>query len=433
MQVTVSRVSPVQVELKVSLPKEQVTTALAKAYRQLGQHAQIRGFRKGKVPLALLKQYFGDRVAAEVSGQLVEETLNRALVEQKLQPVVQPEVTPDQPVKEDAEWVYTAKLEVRPEVENIALDGIALERKVYEVTDADVDHQIEHLREQHSTLRTPEPLRAVQVGDVATVDYDVLIDGAPRDELAARNRSVEVGKGRLLKELDEGIPGMTVGQPKEIAVHFSDEHPREDLRGKDATLKVTVTELREKVMPDVDDEFAKDTGAESLAALKAKIRADLEKQGKDASEQQLREDAVNALVEKNPIAVPPSLVQNAVATIAREVVQQLRMSAAAIKPDEVVKMAQDQAEQRVRAGLLLAELARKHELTVTEDDLNARMDEMAKETGKAAARVRADHRDPRKREALANAVLEDKVLGLLLSKVTVKDVPAGKPVHDHDH
>src|SRR3954465_14083899 len=99
MQVTVSRVSPVQVELKVSLPKEQVTTALAKAYRQLGQQAQIRGFRKGKVPLPLLKQYFGDRVAAEVSGQLVEDTLNRALAEQKLQPVVQPEVTPDVPVK----------------------------------------------------------------------------------------------------------------------------------------------------------------------------------------------------------------------------------------------------------------------------------------------------------------------------------------------
>jgi trigger factor len=433
MEVTVSRVSPVEVEVKVSLPKEQVTTALARAYAQLGKQAQIRGFRKGKVPLPLLKQYFGPRVAAEVSEQLVQDSLNKALTEQKLEPIVQPTVQPETAPEEEKDWAYTAKLEVRPAVEKIELEGIALERKVYEVTDADVDHQIEHLREKHSTLRTPEPARAVQNGDIVTLDYDVTIDGAAREELNARNRSVEVGKGRLLKELDAGIVGMAVGERKDITVHFPDDHAREDLRGKDAVLKVTVSEVREKVLPAVDDDLAKDEGDESLAALKTKLRTNLEKEGKDASEMELREDAVTKLVEKNPIAVPPSLVQNAVMTIAREVVQQMRMSNTPFDADEVLKMAREQAEQRVRAGLLLAEMARANNLTVTDDDLNARMDEIAKETNKAVAKVRADHRDARRREALANAVLEDKVLQLLLSKVSVKDVPAGKPVHEHEH
>lgn len=433
MQVTVSRVSPVQVELKVSLPREQISRALAKAYNELGKNAQIRGFRRGKVPLALLKQYFGDRVAAEVSGKLVEETLPQAIMDQKLEPVVQPRVEPDARLQPDADWTYTAHLEVRPEVGEVNLDGIVLERQVFTVDDADVDHQILHLREAHATLRTPEPLRPVQAGDVVTLDYDVTIDGAPREDLNARNRSVEVGTGKLLKELDAGMVGMTVGEPRAITVHFADDHAREDLRGKDAVLTVTVTELRENVLPELDDEFAKDVGSDSLEALRAKVRGDLERQWRDESENKLREDAVNALADKNPIAVPPSLVENAIATLAREIAQSLRMRGEPLDVEAVIKTAREQAEKRVRAGLLLAEIARTNSLTVTEADLNARIEEMAKETGKAVAKLRADYRDAQKREALANAILEDKVLEVLLSKVTVNEVPAPKPPHDHAH
>jgi trigger factor len=433
MEVTVSRVSPVEVELKVSLPKEQVRTALARAYSELGKHAQIRGFRKGKVPLPLLKQYFGDRVAAEVSGQLVDQSLPQAIDQQKLEPVVQPQVVPDVALVEGADWSYKAKLEVRPEIGDIGLEGITVQREVHTIDDADVAHQIEHLREAHSTLRTPEPARPVQGGDIVTLGYDVTIDGEARADLAAHDRSVEVGKGRLLKELDEGIVGMSVGETKEIPVHFADDHAREDLRGKDAVLKVTVTEIREKLLPELDDEFAKDAGSDTLEALKAKVRADMEKQRQEASEQKLREDAVNALVEKHPVAVPPSLAQNALGVIAREMVQMMRFQGGQIDAEQILETAKNQAESRVRAGLLLAELARRHNVTISEDDLNARIDEMAKETGKAAAKLRAEHRDPKKREALANAVLEDKVLALLLSKVTIQDVPAPKQPHDHDH
>jgi trigger factor len=433
MEVTVSRVSPVEVELKVSLPKERVRTALARAYTELGKHAQIRGFRKGKVPLPLLKRYFGDRVAQEVVGQLVDETLPKALDQQNLKPVVQPRVEPESALAEDTDWTYKARLEVRPEIGEIDLAGINLKREVHTITDADVAHQLEHLQETHSTIRTPEPARPVKSGDIVTLDYDVTVAGEERADLQARNRSVEVGRGRLLKELDEGLVGMSVGETKDINVHFADDHAREDLRGKDAVLKVTVREIREKVLPELDDEFARDVGSDSLEALKAKVRSDLEKQGREASEAKLREDALAALVEKNPIAVPPSLVQNATGAIARELVQIARFSGEPLDADRIFKMAQEQAESRVRAGLLLAELSRRNNLEVTEEDLDARIDEMAKETGRAAAKLRAEHRHPAKRQALASAVLEDKVLAFLLSKVTITDVPASKPLHDHEH
>lgn len=429
MEVTVSRVSPVEVELKVSLPKERVATALARAYSELGKQAQIRGFRRGKVPLPLLKRFFGDRVSAEVSEQLVEETLFKALEQQKLDPVTRPRVEVGKALEENADWSYTARLEVRPEIGDIHLDGIALKREVYTVQEADIDHEIEHLREAHATLRVPEPARPVQRGDVVTLDYEVTVDGVPRADLAAHDRSVEVGKGRLLEELEQGLVGMSVGETKEIKVHFGADHAREDLRDKDAVLKVTVKEIRERVLPAVDDEFAKDVGRETLEALRAEIRAELEKRGQEASYNKLREDLVAALIERNPIAVPPTLVQNVAAMVAQELVQQMRLRGEPIEVEKVHKMAQDEAARRVRAGLLFAELARRNNLTVTEEDLNARIEEMAKETGKAAARLRAEYRDPKKRQDLANAVLEDKVMQLLLSKVSVTDVPA--PRHDH--
>jgi len=431
MQVTVERKSPVEVQVQVSVPKERVASALARAYKTLSAQAQIKGFRKGKVPLPLLKQYFGDRIEAEVSGQLVEETLPRAIEEQKLEPVTQPKVEPKR-LEENIDWAYTATMEVRPQLDEVKLEGIELKRQVFKVDDEDVTHQLEHLREEHAELRTPEPARPAKNGDSVTLDYDVSIEGAAREDLKARNRTVEVGKGRLLKELDEGIVGMGVGEAKDISVKFADDHGREDLRGKNAAFKITVSEVREKVLPALDDEFAKDVESDTLDALKAKIRGDLEKQGKEMSEQQLREDAVTALVEKNPIAVPPSLVQNALPTVAREVMQSFRMEGKNVGSEELFETAKKEAEERVRAGLLLAEIARKNQLGVTDADMTKRLEEMSKETGKALARLRAEHRDQKKAEALASAILEEKVLVLLLSKVSVSDVPADRKVHQHE-
>lgn len=433
MQVTASRVSPVEIGLKVSLPKERVTIALAKAYEALGKQAQIRGFRKGRVPLALLKKYFGERVDTDVARQLVKDSLDKAIAGQKVLAVGQPEITLDEPIVENSDWAYKVKLEVRPEIKDIVLDGIELKRTVYTVADGDVDHYIGHMRDEHSNLEAPEPLRPAQKGDLVTLDYDVTIAGAPRADLNTRNRTVEVGQGRLLDELDAGIPGMNVGETRDIAVTFNATHPRDDLRGKTATIRVTVSEIREKELPALDDEFAKDVGHENLAALRAKIRTDLETQMTETSDGQLREDAMLALVAKNPVVVPPSLVKSAVSMLAREIAQQHRVNGETLDAAHVIEEAKALAETRVRAGLVLSELAAQNHLEVSEEDLNNRIDAMAKATGKAAARLRAEHREPKLREALANAVLEDKVMSLLLSKVKITDVAAVMPTHDHDH
>lgn len=429
MQTTVSRLSPVEVELQVKLPKEQVSAALSKAFSDLGKVAEVKGFRKGKVPLHILKQYFGGRVANDVAAKLVDESLPKAIDAEKLDPVVQPTLTKVDTLDEKVDvWSFTAKLEVRPDVGEVQLEGIELKRKVWTITDDDVNKRIEQLRELHSNLRTPEPLRPAQAGDQATIDYDVKVEGVEREDLKQRNRTVVVGKGRLLEELDKALVGMSVGEKKDVEVTFPETHPREDLRNKKAVLTLSLNELRETILPAIDDELAKDAGYESLEDMKGKLRAKLEADAKERSEHELREAAINALVEKNPIAVPPSLVRNAVGIVAREMVQYARIRNEPFDAEAIVKDATEQAESRVRAGLLLAEMARKSSLQVTDADLEARFEEIAKESNKAVARVRAEHRDNEKRTALANAILEDKVLSLLLSKVKVEEVAATEPL-----
>lgn len=431
MQTTVSRLSPVEVELQVQLPKEKVTSALSRAYSELSKVAQVKGFRKGKVPLHILKQYYGGRVATDVATKLVDEALPQAIVAEKLDPVVQPSLTKVDVLDESKDqWSFTAKLEVRPDVAEVNVEGISLTRKVWTVSDANVDKRVENLRSIHSTLRTPEPARAVQAGDSVTLDYDVEVDGAEKADLKQRNRTVEVGKGKLLEELDKALLGMSVGEKKDVAVTFGENHPREELRNKAAVLKVSLTEHRETVLPALDDEFAKDAGYDSMDAMRTKLREQIENEAKERGEHELREAAINALVEKNPIAVPPSLVRNAVNVVAREMVQDARIRNAAFDASAIVKDATEQAESRVRAGLLLAEIARKNTLTVTDADLEARLEEMSKETGKAVARLRAEHRDNERRTALANAVLEDKVMKHLLSMVKVEEVASTEPLDE---
>jgi len=419
MQVTVSRVSPVEVSLHVTLPQDRVHAALDRAYLELGKQAQLRGFRKGKVPRTVLRQVFGPQVSGDVLRKLVDETLPGALADNKIEVIGQPRVEPDSAVDDTAAWAYTAVVEVRPEIAPIALDTLTLTRKLYPVAESAVDASLAQKREDNATLRTPEPARPVQATDSATFDLKVTVEGVERPEFAAQGRTVEVGAGLLLKEINETLVGMSVGDSREATVTFPADHGRAELAGKTAVFHITLTGLQEKVLPGLDDEFAKDLGEDTLDALRAKVRAELEKAAKERSDEELRNEAVEALVKGNPVAAPPSLVTQVAQQLRSEFVRNAVMRGD--KPEDVVAAVQAEANERVQAGLILTEIARVHGITVNDADLNARMDEIAAESGRAVQRVRAEYRDGQKRDMLIGSVLEDKVVALVLSKATVSE------------
>jgi trigger factor len=424
MQVTVSRVSQVELSLRVALPKERVKSALDRAYADLGKDAQIRGFRKGKVPLALLRQYFGAQVTDKVFRKLVDETLPGAIRDNRIEAIATQRIDAD--AENDGAWAYTAILEVRPEVKELDTSTLTLTRNLYPVSEADVDKALEARREENATLRTPEPLRAAQAGDTATIDLTISLDGVERPEFSTRGRTVEVGKSRLVKEIDEAIPGLSVGETRQLPVTFPETHRQRELAGRTADAKITVTALQEKVLPDLDDEFAKDLGKDSLADLRASVRTELEAAAKDRSEGELRNEAVEALVKANEIPVPPSMTQQSLQQMVQEFTQGLSMRGDAI-PESLLEGLRPEAEKRARVALVFLAAAQLNNIVVTEDDTNAILEEMAKETGKAVQRLRVEYREGRKREELNARALEEKVFAVLLGRATITEKVAEAP------
>ena len=419
MQVSTKRVSPVMLEMSVQIPAGDVKAEFEKAYQTLAKRAKIRGFRPGKAPREILARMFGPQVIGDVMNAIIQTTLPKALAEKSVTPISQPQVDPGKvDAKED--FSYTARFEVTPDVVDVKHEGFELKRPKAEVTDEMVDAEIENVRQRHATLKTPEPARAAKKGDVVTIDFVISIDGKDIKDGGAQGIQIELGAGQALPEIDAAITGKSAGDSAEALAAFNDKHPRQDFRGKKGKFAITVVDIKERVLPAVDDELAKDAGSfQTLVELRADVHTKLEKAAKDRVEMALAEQLVDKLNDANPIDIPPSLVEQQM----RVLEQQLRMVAQAsgqrLGPDELGKM-QDgirkDAEKKVRAGLLMGALAKKLEMKVTDADLEKGLEELAQDTGKNIAKLRVEYRGKDKRDQLIGMLLEDKILDYLESK-----------------
>lgn len=422
MQSQISEISPVLVQVSVEVPWLDVEKAMEGSYSQLGRTAKVKGFRPGKVPRSVLKQLFGARVKQEVVNNLVESGLGRAVQQHKLAVVSVPplEVFPE--LKQGEPLAFTAKLEVRPKIEKVDIQGIELQRPAVRVPDEQVEKEIEALRQQHAELVAPDPARPVQEGDVVTCDYVVSVDGVERPDLAATDRPVDTSGG-LLAELKAALIGKSVGETARVELTFPETQGSE-FAGKAGVFDISVKEIKAKVVPDLDDEFAKDLEHASLEELRQKTRERLEAQVREQNEADLQEQLIERIIEKNPLELPPSLVAQQEQAMLQEYVRMIRMTGQAPNVGEnFMQETKDNAARRVRAALLLGAIATEHNIRVEASDLDARLDEMAQRTGKHVAKLRAELQGER-REALESQILEAKLLEYLLSQATITESAA---------
>lgn len=423
MQVTVQKLSPVLVEFDVQIGADEVQSEVNKAYSALGKRAKVRGFRPGKAPRKVLSHVYGAKVAAEVAQKLIDETFPQAVTEKQLQPVNSPAIEP-QALKESQPFQYKARFEVIPEIAEVTYAGLEAKRPKVDVSEDAVGAEVEALRRAHSTLEPLKESRAAQAGDVATVDFEVVIDGEVLEEAAAKDFQVELGAGQLLPELDAALVGQKPGGQAEAEVDMPDQHPHPAIRGKKATFKIQLKEVKERVLPVADDEFAKDVGEHgTLEELRASIRARLEKAAKEQSDNTLAERLVAELVKANEIPVPPSLVDRQMRATEQEILQRARaqgQSATGIGDDLKVQVKQD-SEMKVRAGLLMAEIAKRETIKIGEEQIEEGLTELAEQTDKNVAKLRAEYREPRKREMLVGMILENKVLDIIEAKAKIEE------------
>ncbi len=424
MQVTVQRLSPVLMELQVELPADLVRTEIDKAYLTLARKAHVKGFRPGKAPRNVLTHLFGAQVSNDVMNQLVNDTLPKVLTEKNVTPVSRPRVEAGKFAVNEA-FSYKASFEVQPEIKDVKYEGLELSRPKLEATAAMVDEQLEALRQRHSTLKAPEPARSSQKKDVLTIDFTLSIDGQEVKDGGGLGVQIELGAGQALPELDDALMDKKAGDPVSVDVTFPDTHPREDFRGKKATFKVTVTDIKERLLPELDDEFAKDLGQfQTLVELRADVHTRLEQAIKDQQEQALAEQIVNRLNELNPIDVPPSLVEQQCRVMEAEFSAQARRMGQRVTKEQAQAMHDKihvEAEKKVRAGLLMAEIARKQDFKISEDDIEKGIQELAQQSGKNVAKVKAEYREENKRQMLLGLIMEDKILDFVESKAKITD------------
>jgi trigger factor len=423
MQVNVQRLSPVLVEFDVEITADRVKSEVEKAYLSVAKTARVSGFRPGKAPRKVLSHLYGGRIAADVAQRLVDETYPQAISEQKLQPVTDPAIEPRR-LEENKAFGYKARVEVLPLIENVKYDGLEATRPKVEVSSEQIDERLDQLRRSHSTLEPFKTARAAAKGDVATIDFTLSVNGTLIDDAGATDFQAELGGGQLIPEIDEALVGKSIGDTAEAKVDMPAQHPHPKLAGKSAVFALTLKDLKERVLPTADDEFAKDVGDfDTLDALKKDISGTLEKHSKEESDNKVAEQLVIELVKANPVPLPPSLVERQVRVTEQEILQRARSQGqrATGVGEELRGQIQQDSEVKVRAGLLMAEIAKTEGIQIGDAELEEGLKELAEQTGKNVAKLRVEYRDQKKREMLIGMILENKVLDIIEAKAKITE------------
>ncbi len=375
MEIAVENLSDLTRKLTITLPKETVGPALDKAYAKINKEVKLKGFRRGKIPQSVLEKNFRDQIQAEVGEKLVQETYFEAVEKEGLEPVVHPEIA-EHRFPEDGTFVYVALVDIKPQIELKEYKGLEVEKPVLTVGEEEVDKELTLLQRHQAALKTAEEGHVIAMDDVAVVDFQGFHNGKAMKEVRNENYSVDIGMNRLGKDFEEKLIGMKKGDKALYEVDFPVDYPNPVLAGKKVEFKVDVKDVKVRVKPELDDEFAKDIKPEltSLQALRDDIRARLQKAKDDALQGDLDDRIMHKLIELNPFEVPQRLVNYEIQEMLKQTEENLKRSglsfeSAGINLEELVEKNRDVAAKRVKGDFLLKKIAEVEEIKIADEDI----------------------------------------------------------------
>ena len=415
MQVSVETLEGLQRKMTVQLPAEKVNEIVDDKLRTIAKQVRLDGFRPGKVPFKVVKQRFGDHVRQEAYGELIQSTFYEAASGEKLNPAGEPRIE----VKDDDNgFSYVAEFEVVPEVALNDLSGATLERMTAEVSDADVDEMLEKLRKQRVTWNTVE--RAAQDGDQVTVSFVGKVDGEEFEGGSAHNVPIELGAGRMIEGFEQGLLGASAGEERTVHLDFPDDYQAEHLAGKPASFEITVNEVAEPVLPELDEEFAKAFGVEEggIEKLRADIRENMERELRQKLRSRNKEKVMDLLLEKNDFTVPRAMIDSEAQRLKEETKQQMQGQSSVDLPLDIFR---EQAERRVKLGMLVAAIVDEQKLEVDEERVRSAIDDFAASYESPQELRDWYYADNERLNPVRNLVLEDQVVDWITSQVNVVD------------
>jgi trigger factor len=426
MKIDVDELGPVQRKVRVELPKDAVASEFAKAYRNLGQRVRVKGFRAGKAPRSILQGLYGDEIKGQVRSHLVEHSLGEAIKERGLQIVSRPEIEAED-LSDDADFSFSAVFEIKPDFELKDYLGVEVERVKLVISDEQVDQALKRIQESHARLEPVETRDVAQTGDFVTLDFTGTIDGKEFPGGKADNYLIEVGGGQTLPEFDNAAAGARRGDAKSVQVHFPEDYPNKELAGKTADFNLVVREIKEKVLPPLDDEFAKEHGeCGSLEELKEKVRGRLGEELRKYQDDELKERILGRIIENHSFTPPPAMVERQTRYLMERYQDRGNEGAAADGPsmEETRKALEERATRQVRATLLAEKIAMAEKIEIPETAVQERVENLARAAGERGKNIREYYSREDAREELRSQMVFDRTLGYLLEKANVKEVDA---------
>ena len=414
----------------VEVPAEKVNSEMEKAFSEIQKKAKIQGFRVGKAPLHLVKRTYGDLMKEQVMRNLYEETLYKALDDNKIDPVEKP-VIEFEPVEKDAPFKYTILAEVMPEIELKDYIGLQITKEKFNLNPENVENEIKRMQESMAQLVPLDETAAVESGHTASVDYDFTLEGFPEESSSATDAVIEVGANKLLPGFEEQIIGMKLGETREIRITMPEGHRNPEVVGKEGVFKIILKELKRKELPELDDDFAQQYGEhETMTELRQKLQEYQQKHEQERIENDLKDKVIQALIEKNPLEVPQSMVKRQLDYMLENLKNRLKSQQMSIEmmglDDEGFRLRfQSEAEQKVKGGLLLMNLVNKENIKVEESDLTVKYEKIASGNPEMLGRVIEFYSGNQKaRQSLSSEIQEDKAISFLLDKAVITEVEA---------
>jgi len=414
----------------VTLPADDVQSKLKEAYDKLKKEVKIKGFRRGKVPRSIIEKHYKPQVEAEVGEKLVQDTYFEAIEKEGVDPVVHPEIKSVN-YNDDGSFVYEAEVELRPVFELGQYKGLEVEKEEVEVTDEEIQLEIEEMRKNLAPLQAVTD-RPIQNEDIVVVDFQGYHEGEAMPQVKNDNFSVEVGSGKMGPEFEEKLVGMNKDDEGAQEVDFPENHPNPLLKGKKVEFKIKVKEVQERVLPEVNDEFAKDAGEEfnTLDELKASIKDRIAKHREERLESTITDRVMQKLLDNTEFEVPNRLVAYEIEQMIKQTEQQFEQSgmsleAAGLTREKLAEQNAELAKKRVRGDFILKKIAEVEDIKLADEDMDRGFKRIGDMYNMPVAKVKEFFQNRDDLLPLMNELLNEKILAFLREQ-SVMVAPAKK-------
>ncbi|MCB2187822.1 MAG: trigger factor [Deltaproteobacteria bacterium] len=430
MKFNIAELTSVQRQITVEVPAAEVDKTLDNIYKQLQRSSRLKGFRPGKAPRAVLERYYGPQAQAEAAESLLKDTFPKVMDESGLDPLAQPEFDFEN-LEPGQDFVYKLTFDVAPrfELAKEAYQGLSLKEPRLEVTGEEVDRRLELIRERQAILSPVEEERPAAIGDVVVVNYQSFDGDAPVEGGEAENVDIELGKGQVPQEIEVALVKTKPGDIVEATVNYDENAGNPKLQGKAIRFKLFVKELKQKILPSLDDDFARSLSAEfaDLASLRERLTKDLTEMYGEQKKGEMRKQIVDHIRDLGEFDIPSSLVESELDQMVDNFKSRLKNSgmdpeAAGLDDSKLREDFREQASKKIRAGIVLGRIAELEEVEVTEEDTTAELQKISDKTGQPLGAIRDIYNKNKMMPELISNILQEKTLQAIQAGANIEVV-----------